>query len=183
MAGDIGYDKLLIATGATPLRPGIAGADLPGVHCLHSLADAQALRQAAAGARRAVIVGGSFIGLELASSLTQMGVQVMLIQKQATSIIYGERVHNDVMTRELAYDFRKLVDELMRTVEPDAAVRIKESARYMQLMGDETSITGTRIAREAREGEPSSRDYAFSRASIERNIRDGYQLAMRAIKH
>ena len=50
--GDIHFDKLLIATGTKPIRPTIPGSMLPGIHCLHTLADAEALRQAAKNAKR-----------------------------------------------------------------------------------------------------------------------------------
>lgn len=75
------YDQLLIATGARPLRLELPGADLPGIHYLRSLADAQALRASALVAKRAVVIGGSFIGLEVAASLRQRGIEVTLIER------------------------------------------------------------------------------------------------------
>ncbi len=79
----IGYRKLLIATGMRPLRLNLPGADLPGVHYLRTLADAQALRRSAEAARHAVVVGGSFIGLEVAASLIRRGIAVTLIERDA----------------------------------------------------------------------------------------------------
>jgi NADPH-dependent 2,4-dienoyl-CoA reductase/sulfur reductase-like enzyme len=80
-AGDIHFDTLLIATGAKPIRPTVPGATLPGVYYLHTLADAEALRQAAENATRIVVLGGSFLGLEIATTLARMGIHVVLIEE------------------------------------------------------------------------------------------------------
>ena len=77
--GDIAYGKLLIATGATANRLAVPGAALTGIFNLRTLADAQALRQAAAKAKRVAIVGGSFLGMEVASTLLTMGLHVTII--------------------------------------------------------------------------------------------------------
>lgn len=77
----IGYQKLLIATGATPLPLNIDGAHLPGVHYLHSLSDALAIRSSVESARRVVVIGGSFIGLEVASSLRRRGLEVTILER------------------------------------------------------------------------------------------------------
>ena len=78
-AGDIHYGKLLIATGAAPSRLEVPGATLPGIFYLRTLDDARNIRGAAATAERAVVVGGSFIGMELAAALTQRGIHVTLL--------------------------------------------------------------------------------------------------------
>src|ERR1019366_7080916 len=80
-AGDIHFDKLLIATGTKAIRPAIPGSALLGIHYLHTLADAEALRQAAKNATRVVVLGGSFLGIEIATSLTRMGIHVVLIEE------------------------------------------------------------------------------------------------------
>jgi 3-phenylpropionate/trans-cinnamate dioxygenase ferredoxin reductase component len=73
---ELGYDKVLIATGGRNRRLRIPGADLPGIHYLRTLAECDAIKREAAPGRRAVIVGMGFIGCEVAASLTQLGVQV-----------------------------------------------------------------------------------------------------------
>jgi NADPH-dependent 2,4-dienoyl-CoA reductase/sulfur reductase-like enzyme len=74
-----GYGKLLVATGAQPRTLPVEGAGLPGVFSLRSIDDAAAIREAAAQARDAVVVGSGFIGMEVAASLTQLGVEVTLV--------------------------------------------------------------------------------------------------------
>ncbi|MGH3116445.1 MAG: NAD(P)/FAD-dependent oxidoreductase [Gaiellales bacterium] len=78
-AGPLHYDKLLIATGATPRRLRVPGADLDGVFTLRTLQDSERIRAAAGSAERAVVVGGGFIGMEVAASLRQLGLEVTLI--------------------------------------------------------------------------------------------------------
>src|SRR5262249_21907384 len=69
-AGDIQYGQALIATGASAVRMKAPGNSLVGIHRLRTLPDAEGIRNAAAHAKRAVVVGASFLGLEVAASLT-----------------------------------------------------------------------------------------------------------------
>lgn len=76
------YDALVLAPGAAPIRPQLPGADLPGVFVLRSIPDSRRIRERlAAGARRAVVVGGGFIGLEMAENLLRRGLEVTLLEK------------------------------------------------------------------------------------------------------
>jgi 3-phenylpropionate/trans-cinnamate dioxygenase ferredoxin reductase subunit len=73
---ELGYHKLLIATGGHNRRLGIPGADLPGIHYLRTVAECDAIKREVAPNRNAVVVGMGFIGCEVTASLTQLGVQV-----------------------------------------------------------------------------------------------------------
>src|SRR5262245_55294657 len=78
----LGYDELLIATGGEPIRPDLPGIDLPLVHGVQSLADAQVLLSLADEAcRRIVIVGGGYIGLEMAEAYIHRGCTATVIER------------------------------------------------------------------------------------------------------
>jgi NADPH-dependent 2,4-dienoyl-CoA reductase/sulfur reductase-like enzyme/nitrite reductase/ring-hydroxylating ferredoxin subunit len=73
------FDALLIATGADPIRIAVAGASASQLHYLRTFADSRALVARAASARRVVVVGASFIGLEVAASLRKRGIEVDVV--------------------------------------------------------------------------------------------------------
>jgi apoptosis-inducing factor 3 len=87
----IPYDRLLLATGAEPIRLWIPGSDDANIHSLRSLADCRAIIRRAQTARRAIVLGASFIGLEVAAALRARDIEVHIVapEKQPLSRILG----------------------------------------------------------------------------------------------
>lgn len=75
------YDKLIIATGAVPVRPAIAGADLPGVFELHTMNDSFDVKKHVeeSNAKSALIIGAGYIGVEMADALSHLGMRTTLV--------------------------------------------------------------------------------------------------------
>ncbi len=89
----VDYDELVIATGVVPKRiPSFP--DLAGIHVLRNYDESQALRAEAASAHKAVVIGAGFIGCEVAASLRNLGVDVVLVepQPQPLASVLGEQI-------------------------------------------------------------------------------------------
>ena len=76
----LAFDRLLLATGAEPRRLPIEGTELPGVHYLRRLGDADELRHGFAAASHVVVIGGGWIGAEVAASARQLGLDVSIVE-------------------------------------------------------------------------------------------------------
>lgn len=76
----IAYDKLILSTGASPLRPPLEGIDLPGIHTLRNLQDMDRIKQAAEKSSSVLVIGAGFIGLEMAEQLVHLGKKVQLVE-------------------------------------------------------------------------------------------------------
>jgi NADPH-dependent 2,4-dienoyl-CoA reductase/sulfur reductase-like enzyme/rhodanese-related sulfurtransferase len=77
------YDALVLAPGARPVRPNLPGVDLPGIHVLRTIPDSRRIREwiEAEKPEQAVIVGGGFIGLEMAENLVLRGLRVTVLER------------------------------------------------------------------------------------------------------
>ena len=82
----LGYDRLLLATGSEPRRLSVPGAELDGIHHLRTFADSDALAAALQPGARAVVAGGGWIGMEVAASARQKGLEVTVVELAATPL-------------------------------------------------------------------------------------------------
>ncbi len=94
----LGFEHLLIATGAQPRKLDCPGRDLAGIFYLRSMRDSESIRSAAAGAKRAVVIGGGFIGMEVASVLAQKNIETTLVIRE-------DRVWSRVFSPEISTFF------------------------------------------------------------------------------
>jgi len=100
----LGYGALLLATGAEPVRLQIPGDDLPHVCYLRTLSDSRRIIEKAKNAKRAVVIGASFIGLEVAASLRERKLEVAVVGK-------GSLPLEKILGRELGQLIRKTHEE------------------------------------------------------------------------
>jgi NADPH-dependent 2,4-dienoyl-CoA reductase/sulfur reductase-like enzyme len=96
--GAVGFEKLVVATGARARKLNVPGAQLGGVHYLRSLSDSAGIREHAGSAKRAAVIGGGFIGMEVAAVLAQKGVDT-------TMILSSGRVWDRFFTPEMSQFF------------------------------------------------------------------------------
>jgi NADPH-dependent 2,4-dienoyl-CoA reductase/sulfur reductase-like enzyme/nitrite reductase/ring-hydroxylating ferredoxin subunit len=116
----IAYDKLLLATGSEPVRPPIDGASLAHVKTLRTLADAQSIIDVATSGRRVVVVGSSFIGLEVAASLRARNLEVDVVSRDRVPLerVMGEQVGRFVQQLHEEKGVRFHLDANLRAIRP-----------------------------------------------------------------
>ena len=124
------YDQLLLATGSSARRLDIPGAELDGIHYLRTTDDANAIRTAASSAGRAVVVGGGWIGSEVAASLRQLGLSVALVAPAELPLL-------SALGSEVATIYRDLHLE--------NGVELHMSERVVEFVG-QAHVTGVRTA-------------------------------------
>lgn len=119
------FDLLLIATGGRNRRVSIPGGDLEGIYGLRSVQDANRIRSEIVPGRRAVVVGMGFIGSEVAASLRQKGVDVVVIDPSKTPLfrVLGEAVGQTLATLHRAHGVRTIFEDSVAAFEGTERVR------------------------------------------------------------
>jgi NADPH-dependent 2,4-dienoyl-CoA reductase/sulfur reductase-like enzyme len=119
--GEFRFDKLIVATGATPRILEIPGAKLRNLYYLRSLDDSKAIRDSAHTVRHTVVIGGGFIGMEVAAVLAQKGVEV-------TMVLNDDRIWKRLFSPEMSSFFEAYYAA--------RGVRFVKKARATELRGD-----------------------------------------------
>ena len=127
----IGYDKLLLTTGASPRRLPVPGADLDGVLYLRRVGDCERIQRTFQTASRLVFVGGGWIGLEVAAAARDAGVEVTVLEA-------GEMPLLRVMGRQIAPVFADL--------HRDHGVDLRLGTQVAEIVGEHGTATGVRLA-------------------------------------
>jgi 3-phenylpropionate/trans-cinnamate dioxygenase ferredoxin reductase subunit len=127
----LGYDRLLLATGATPRRLTVPGADLDGVLYLRTVRDSERIRDTLAGASRVAIVGAGWIGLEVAAAARAAGVEVSVVE-----------IEQEPLLRVLGSQIAPVFADLHR----DHGVDLRLGAQVSEITGEHGKARGVRLA-------------------------------------
>jgi NADPH-dependent 2,4-dienoyl-CoA reductase/sulfur reductase-like enzyme len=127
---EFGYDRLLIATGIKPKLPDIPGTALENVFTLTNFEDALKINNALATVQRVAIIGGGYVGLEMAECLRTLGKDVHLYEKQA-HVLTG--IDSD-MAQILEYELQRF------------GVKLSTNAKVLALTGSESGVSGVKAA-------------------------------------
>ena len=131
------YDRLLLATGASAVRPELPGFDLPGVEVLKSLEHGRRIKDYLARNRvhRAILVGMGYISLEMAESLRELGIQVAMVKPRPDLLPW--------MDRSLAEKVQEELEEKGVELYPGRSIRrIESRAGQLHLVCDEGELSG-----------------------------------------
>ena len=147
----LAYDQLLICTGSHPLRPPIAGMDLPQVHTCWTLADARRISQSLQKGTRVLQIGAGFIGCIIMESLASRGVQLTVVEM-------GDRMVPRMMTAGAGKMIRQWVEQ--------KGVRVLNSVKVDKL---EKAADGSLLA-QLSNGEKLACDQVIASAGVKPNI-------------
>ncbi|MEU9449009.1 FAD-dependent oxidoreductase [Streptomyces sp. NPDC048277] len=137
-SGDaIGYDVLVLATGARPRRLPVPGADLDGVITLRTLADARVLRKYLLDGRGLVVIGGGYVGLEVAAVARAHGVEVTVVEREPR-----------VLARTASARFAEFLADRHRA----RGTRIVTGARLLRFGGRDGRVDGVELGDGSRVG-------------------------------
>jgi len=117
---EIGFETLIVATGAQVRRLNIPGADLDGIYYLRTLEDSKRIREKAGSAKRAVVIGGGFIAMEVTSVLAQKGIET-------TMVLPEDRIWKRFFSTAMSKFFEKYYAE--------RGVRFAKNTKVMELKG------------------------------------------------
>jgi NADPH-dependent 2,4-dienoyl-CoA reductase/sulfur reductase-like enzyme len=148
----LGYDRLVIATGGRPTRPPIPGLDAPGVYGVHRLDDGAAIRSAIdAGARRGLVLGGGYIGLEMAEALQARGLDVTVVLADPLPMqLLDADMAERVCTAMKAMGMTVHTDQAVREVLVDAAGRARGVRTDVDSYDADLVVLGLGMGPEAR---------------------------------
>jgi NTE family protein len=97
-------------------------------------------------------------------------------------IVFAEKIRRNIHTWEYIDNYRKLVEEVMASLDPKTAEQISKRPRYIETVGEARPLSVTRITHEWGKGKSPTRDYEFSRKSIDQHIADGHALTAKTLK-
>ena len=120
----LGYEKLLLATGGRAWRLPIPGSDLAGVFTVRTIDDADSIREAAGPGKRPLVLGGGFMGAEVAASLAQMGRSVTIVfpEERILERVLPEELSTFLQVKYEANDVRILSGTKPESLEGDGKV-------------------------------------------------------------
>ncbi|MFC7472842.1 NAD(P)/FAD-dependent oxidoreductase [Dankookia sp. GCM10030260] len=118
----LGYDRLILALGARPRALPLPGAELAGVKALRGIADADALQAALGPGRRLAVIGGGYIGLEVAASARALGAEAVVIEREARVLarVAGHTLSAFLAAQHWAHGVEILTDAQVAAIEGEA---------------------------------------------------------------
>jgi 3-phenylpropionate/trans-cinnamate dioxygenase ferredoxin reductase subunit len=128
----LNYDALVLTTGARPVTlPGAIGGGLSGVHYVRDLADADRMAKDIKPGRKALVIGGGYIGLEAAAVAASLGLDVTLVEA-------SERILQRVAAVQTSDYFRNL--------HAQSGVKVRENVMLEELIGDDERLAGAKLS-------------------------------------
>jgi len=128
---ELRYDKLLIASGSSPIVPRITGLEKRGVHFMGSISDTWRLRDAALSANNIVVIGAGFVGLEAAIALNKLGKEVTVVE-----------MLDRVLPRMLDPDMAAIVQKMLES----HGIQIRLGDQVTEVLGKE-HVAGVRLSK------------------------------------